>query len=63
MGLIEYLILCVVVGLIVWVIWTFTPIPAQFKKIILWVAVIVLVLVLLNVMGVLGKDIAIPRIR
>lgn len=63
MGLIEFLILAVVVGLIVWAVWSFTPIPMQFKKLILWVAIIVLVLLLLHAMGIIGKDIAIPRLN
>jgi hypothetical protein len=63
MGLVEYIILVVVVGSIVWAVWSFTPIPAQFKKLILWVAIIVLVLVLLHAMGIIGKDVAIPKVH
>lgn len=63
MGLIQFLLLCLVVGLIVWAIWAFTPIPAQFKKLILWAAIIVLVIVLCNAMGIFGHDVAIPKVR
>lgn len=63
MGLIEYIILCVVVGLVVWLVWTYTPIPVSIKKLILGVAVLVLVLVLLHTMGIVGKDVEIPKIK
>jgi len=63
MGLIQFLILCVIVGAIVWAIWSFTPIPAPFKKLIMWVAIVVLVLILCNALGLLNKDIAIPKVH
>lgn len=63
MGLIQFFILALVVGLVVWAIWTFTPIPIQIKKVILWAAVIVLVVILLSAMGIFGHDVAIPKLR
>lgn len=63
MGIIEFIVLALVLGLIVWLIWAKTPIPMVFKQIILWVVVIVLVVLLLHAFGVIGKDIQIPKIR
>lgn len=63
MGLLQFFILAVVVGLVIWAIWSFTPIPIQIKKLILWTGIIVLVLILLAALGVFGHDIAIPKIR
>lgn len=63
MGVIELIIIIVVLGLLVWAVWTFTPIPIQFKKLILWIAILVCVLLLLHALGVIGKDIKIPSIR
>lgn len=64
MGLIQFFILCLVVGLVVWLIHAYTPIPPAIKQLILIVAIIVLVLVLLSAMGILGGfDVPIPRVR
>ena len=64
MGLLEFIILCLVVGLVVWLVNTYTPIPQQIKTLILVVAILVLVLVLLRAMGIFGAaDIPIPRLR
>lgn len=63
MGILEFIIIAVVLGVIVWAIWKFTPIPEPFKKLILWAAIIVLVLLLAHALGLIGKDISIPKIR
>lgn len=63
MGIIEYIIIAVVLGVIVWAVWSFTPIPIQFKKVILWVAVGVLILLLAHALGLIGKDVQIPKIK
>lgn len=63
MGIIEYIVIAVLLGVIVWAVWTFTPIPGQFKKLILWAAIIVLILLLAHALGLIGKDISIPKIR
>jgi hypothetical protein len=53
-----------VLGLIVWLINTYAPIPQQVKTIILIAVVVVLLLILLKAMGVFsGADVQIPRIR
>jgi hypothetical protein len=64
MGIIEYLILCLGLGLVVYLINTYAPIPQQIKTIILVAVVIVLIIVFLRAMGIFGgADIQIPRVR
>jgi hypothetical protein len=64
MGLIEFILLCIVIGLIVWAVNTYLPLPAPIKTLILVAAVIVLLFVLFNAMGIIGgADIRIPRVR
>jgi Flp pilus assembly protein protease CpaA len=64
MGLFEFFFLCVVVGLVVWALTTYIPMPQQIKTLIIVAAMIVLVLILLKALGVLGgADIPIPRVR
>lgn len=64
MGLIEFIILAVAIGLVVWLVNTYAPIPGQIKTIILVAAVIVLILVLLRALGLFpATDIQIPRVR
>lgn len=60
MGLIEFILLVVVIGLIVWVVNTYLPIPEPLKTIILVVAVVVVLVVLIRA---LGFDLTIPKIR
>jgi hypothetical protein len=60
MGLIEFILLCVVVGVIVWAVNTYTPIPQPIKTLILVVAILVLVLVLVRA---IGFDMRIPSLR
>ncbi len=64
MGLLAFILLCVVIGLVVWLVNTYLPIPQQIKTVITVAAVVVLVLVLLQAMGIFsGADVMIPRIR
>jgi uncharacterized BrkB/YihY/UPF0761 family membrane protein len=63
MGVIQFFIIAVLIGLAIWAIHRFLPIPAQIKQIILWVGIIVLILLLLAATGILGSDVKIPRIR
>lgn len=62
MGIIEYFVLVLVIGLVVWAIHAYTPIPGQFKTLILWAGIIVCVLVLASALGLFGWDTQIPRI-
>ncbi len=63
MGILGYILLCVVVGVVVWAVTKFIPLPAPIKTLIIWAAVIVLVLILCQALGLFGHDIAIPHLR
>jgi hypothetical protein len=64
MGIIHFFIVACFIGLIVYLIQTYAPIPAPFKTVILWAGVIVIVLILLQALGIFpGWDYPIPRLR
>lgn len=64
MGIIAFLLLCVVVGLIVWLAITYVPMPAPFKTALPILALVLLIVLLIALMfGGAGHDIAIPRLR
>lgn len=63
MGIIEFFLICLVIGFLVWAIHKWAPIPPVFKTIILWAGVIVCIVLLAAAFGLLGKDIAIPKLR
>lgn len=68
MGLIEFLLYSLLAvglcGLAVWVVRTFFPNAPVVVQNIFWaVAVLIIVVLLLNVLGIMGHDIQIPRIR
>lgn len=63
MGAIHLLLLICLIGFVVWLIQRFAPIPAQFKTVILWVAVVIVILIILQAFGILGMDVGIPKIR
>jgi len=54
MDLVSLVIQLAVVGLVVWLVVTYIPMPEIFKKGILIVCAIAIVLYLLNVFGLLG---------
>jgi hypothetical protein len=60
MGLIEFVIIAVILGLAVYLINTLLPIPPPIKTILTVVVVVVLVVLLLRAMV---GDIPIPRLR
>lgn len=64
MGILEFILIALVLGIIVWLINTYAPIPQQIKTLILVAVVVVLLLILLRAMGVFtSADVQIPRIR
>lgn len=64
MGLFEYFILCIVVGVVVYLINAFIPMDVNIKRLITIAAIVVLVLIFLNAMGLFGiRDPQIPRLR
>ncbi len=59
--MIHLLLGIALVGLIVWLIVAFIPMPEPFKKVIIVVAIVFLIIYLMGVLGI--ADIPIPRIR
>ena len=55
MGLIEFLIVCVIVGAIVWATTTYVPMDAGMKRFIQIAAIVVLALWFLKLLGVLDS--------
>jgi hypothetical protein len=63
MGLISFLLLCIVVGVICWLAVNYVPMPPEFKTAIPVFALVILVLILIvSVLGI-GHDVVIPRLR
>ncbi len=62
MGLLELIIYIAVMGLIVWAVTEFVPMPPKFKQAIYIIAVVVLVLFVLSQFGLLSHfhDLRIP---
>lgn len=64
MNLIQIVVTLAIVGVLLWLVLTYIPMPAPFKTIITAVAVIAVVLWLLQVTGLLGyADIHLSRVR
>ena len=64
MGILEFILICVVLGLVVWLVNTYLPLPPPIKTIILVAVIIVIIVILLNAMGLFGgADYRIPRVR
>lgn len=61
MGLIYIVVVIAILGLIVWLITTYIPMPEPFKMVIYVVCVIVLLLWLLQFLG--GATVGFPRLR
>jgi hypothetical protein len=55
MPLIQLVILLAVLGLVVWAVITYIPMPEVIKRIIIAVVVIVLIIWLLQVFGLIGN--------
>jgi hypothetical protein len=63
MGVLQFILICVVVGFVVWAVTKFVPMPGPIRNLIVWAAVIVLVLIFLSALGLLGRDFAIPLVK
>jgi hypothetical protein len=59
--MIGLLISIALLGLLVWVLITYVPMPAAFRSAIIVIAVLLLVLYLIGALGVV--DLPIPRVR
>jgi hypothetical protein len=64
MGILSYLLLVVVVGLVVTLIQWYAPIDARFKTLAAWAGILFCVLVLLYALGLMPFwDAQIPKVR
>ena len=62
--MIELIVTIAILGLIVWAIVTFIPMPVGFKNVIYVVAIVCLVVFLLRAFGLWhGGDIPVPQLR
>ena len=63
MGLLAFLLVVIVVGLVVWLAITYVPMPPQFKTALPIIALVILILILIvYIFGGVG-DLTIPRVR
>lgn len=52
------------VGVIVWLINSFTPIPSQFKTLVLVVGILIVLMIVLSAFGILGSlNVQVPRVN
>lgn len=61
--MISLLVWIALVGLLVWAITTFIPMPSQFKTLIIVVAVVVVLLYLFNAFGLADFGPPVPHFR
>ena len=61
LGLVLFIL---VVGVIVWLIQAYAPIPAIFKQIILWLGIVVVVFLVLQAFGIIDylRSVRVPRL-
>jgi hypothetical protein len=52
-----------ILGVIVWAVTTYIPMPPMFRTAILVIAFILLLLYILAAFGMLGADIGVPRVH
>lgn len=60
--MISLIVTIAVVGLLVWLVVTYLPMPEPFKKIIIAIAVVCVVLYVLAAFGLIGRDVPVPKI-
>ncbi len=63
MGIIEFILICAVLGFVAWLLITYVPMPAPIQTIIIIAVCIVIIVLLLNALGIMGYDRPIPRLR
>jgi hypothetical protein len=62
MGIFQIIFFILILGLVVGLIQAYAPIPAIFKTIILWLAVVVIVFLILSGLGFI-HDVRLPSFR
>jgi hypothetical protein len=60
MGIVEFLLVCALAGVVTWLIVTLVPMPSPVRTVIIAATVVFLVLVFVRAAGL---DVAIPRLR
>ena len=65
MSIISLLVILIVIGIILWAITTYLPMPRAIKNIILIVGIAIALLYVLSAFGLIDslRDIRVPRIR
>lgn len=65
MSLIHVLLVLVAIGVIMWLVITYLPLPDRWKKVIIAIAVICVILWLLQVTGLLGyaEEVKLPTVK
>lgn len=65
MSIVALFLLIVLLGLFVWLLTTFIPMPQQFKTLLLVVAIIIALLLVLQAFGLLSGlgGVQVPRVR
>jgi heme A synthase len=63
MGIVGYLLLVVIVGVLVWAAIRWIPMPEQFKTFLPIAAIVLLILVLVAALGLIPVDYPMPRLR
>jgi hypothetical protein len=61
--MISLIITLAIVGVIVWAIHTYIPMPPAFKTAIYIIAVVCVVFYVLSAFGLLNRDIPVPQLR
>jgi hypothetical protein len=63
MPILTLVIYLAIIGLIVWLVTTYIPMPAQIKTLIIVVTIVLIVLWIVQLTGLIGSGPVVPRIR
>ena len=65
MSIVALFLLLALIGLFVWLLTAFIPMPQQFKTLLIVVAIIIALLIVLQAFGLLSGigSVAVPRVR
>lgn len=61
--MISLLITIALIGLLVWALITFVPMPDKFKTAIIVVAIVCVIIYVLSAMGATPRDVPVPQVR
>jgi len=57
LGLVEFIVLVLIVGVLVYLVNTYAPIDDKFKTLITWAAILVLIVLFIRGLGLLSFDV------